>query len=356
MDAVGLSLRAAREAAGISLSSMARRTNYSKSHLGNVETGVKRASPDVILAYERVLGESVDRRGVLTGLAASVVAPIAASELLRHGFTAALDGRDRNGDWSDRVEGYGYNYMTLGAGELQNQLAGDLVILQQSLGTPELWAIAARVMTVYGKTTKESAEAISWYRLSGKIADRSEHTNTRVWVRGRASLALAYEGASLPIALTLAEHALALSDQPSLGRLNALLGLAHVQGLRGDKRASLATLDDAKRTFDLVGSSEQISDFAIPEWRMATISSLLLSRLGEEQKAVHAQEVADRTRPGTLPRFATHIELHRGLMMARSGDPSGGATYARDALNKLPPEKHSQSLRLMLAEIEQITT
>ncbi|MBG6134614.1 tetratricopeptide (TPR) repeat protein [Longispora fulva] len=332
---------------------MARRTNYSKSHLGNVETGVKRAYPDVILAYERELGECVDRHGILTGLAASVIAPIAASELLRHGFAAALDGREQEGDWRERVEGYGYDYMTLGAGELQNRLAGDLVVLQQNLESPELWAIAARVMTVYGKTTKGSTEAISWYRLAGQVADRSGHTNASVWVRGRASLALAYEGAALPIASTLARHALELSDQPSLGRLNALLGLAHVQGLRGEKRASLATLDEARRTFDIVGSSEQISDFAIPEWRMATISSLLLSRLGEEQRAIEAQEKADRTRPATLPRFATHIELHRGLMMNRAGDPAGGIAYARQALDRLPPEKHSQSLRLMLAEIEQ---
>jgi hypothetical protein len=84
---------------------------------------------------------------------------------------------------------------------------------------------------------------------------------------------------------------------------------------------------------------------------MATISSMLLSRLGDS-RAVEMQEAADRTRPPTLPRFATHIELHRGLMMAKAGDVPGGIAYARKALAKLPPERHSLSLRLLMQEIE----
>jgi hypothetical protein len=89
----------------------------------------------------------------------------------------------------------------------------------------------------------------------------------------------------------------------------------------------------------------------VPEWRFHTFASMLLSRLGDPD-AVDEQEAADRTRPDALPRFATHIELHRGLMLAKAGDPAGGVEYARNALAKLPPERHSLSLRLMMAEIE----
>jgi hypothetical protein len=39
-------------------------------------------------------------------------------------------------------------------------------------------------------------------------------------------------------------------------------------------------------------------------------------------------------------------------MMARSGDRAGGVDHARRALDRLPPDKHSLSLRLMMAEIE----
>jgi hypothetical protein len=126
---------------------------------------------------------------------------------------------------------------------------------------------------------------------------------------------------------------------------------AHVAGVRGDRATSLATLREGRRVFDVAGSYEQVSDFAVPEWRMATFTSMLLSRLGDP-KATEAQDWADRTRPDSLPRFATHIELHRGLMLAKSGDLAGGVAYARGALAKLPPAKHSQSLRLMLTEVE----
>ena len=356
MNDLGTQLRLAREAAGISLSGMAARTNFSKSYLGNVETGRRTATADVILAYERALGEAVERRGLLTGLAAAVVAPAAVTELIEQGFAAALDGRGAVDDWQGIVADYGRRYMEVGAGELQSRLAGDLVVLQQHLERPQLWAAAARLMTVYGKTLPSNdgrKGAITWYRMAAVAADRSGDPAARVWVRGRAALALAYEGAALPFARDVADQALALDERPSLGRLNALVAKAHVAGFAGDRGTAVPILDEARRVFDVVGSSEQISDFAVPEWRFHTFVSMLLSRLGDP-RAVDEQEAADRTRPATLPRFATHIELHRGLMMAKAGDVAGGIGYARSALAKLPPERHSLSLRLMTAEIERV--
>lgn len=39
-------------------------------------------------------------------------------------------------------------------------------------------------------------------------------------------------------------------------------------------------------------------------------------------------------------------------MLARSGDKHGGAQYAQTALNQLPPEKHSLTLRMLMDEIK----
>ncbi len=39
-------------------------------------------------------------------------------------------------------------------------------------------------------------------------------------------------------------------------------------------------------------------------------------------------------------------------MLARAGDQAGGVAYARAAMAALPPEKHSLTLRMLLAEIE----
>ena len=64
---IGEALRAARNAAGISLCVMATRTHYSKPYLSMVETGQRAATTDVVRAYERVLGigqlgDEVNRR------------------------------------------------------------------------------------------------------------------------------------------------------------------------------------------------------------------------------------------------------------------------------------------------------
>ncbi len=76
MTDIGTSLRAAREAAKISLAAMATRTHFSKAYLGLIETGKRPATADVVKAYERVLGvgglgDDVDRRRFL-GVAAAV--------------------------------------------------------------------------------------------------------------------------------------------------------------------------------------------------------------------------------------------------------------------------------------------
>ncbi|MGH3517327.1 MAG: helix-turn-helix domain-containing protein [Haloechinothrix sp.] len=55
MTDLGATLRAAREAAGMSLSAMAARTHYSKPLLGLLETGKRNAKPEHVEAYSRAL-------------------------------------------------------------------------------------------------------------------------------------------------------------------------------------------------------------------------------------------------------------------------------------------------------------
>jgi len=307
----------------------------------------------------RVLEDAnMRRRALITSAAATAIAPIVASDLIHAGFAAALNGRPSVGEWEETLAAYGRDYMALGAADIQRRLSGDLVVLQQQLDEPALWSVAARLMTVYGKTIpgSDGAAAIRWYRMAAAAADESGHDASRVWVRGRAAIALGYEGSSLPVASMFARQALAISDRPSLGQLNAVMGLAHVAALRGDKRSALELMEQGRRVFDVAGSYEQTSDYAVPEWRMAVFCSLLLARLGEEHAAFDAQDIALRNLPDTLPRFRTHLELHRGLMLVRAGDRAGGVDYARAALDQLPPEKHSLTLRMLLAEIESTPT
>jgi hypothetical protein len=53
---------------------MAKRSGYSRSYLGNVETGVRPVTPDLIRAYERALGEDLKRRQLLLGSISALAA------------------------------------------------------------------------------------------------------------------------------------------------------------------------------------------------------------------------------------------------------------------------------------------
>jgi hypothetical protein len=309
-----------------------------------------------VLAEHQRKGEDVERRRFVAGMAATAVAPTVTADLLFRGFAAAVGDHPSRDDWQERVEAYGADYMSVGAAELQPQLAADLAVLQSQLDRPERWAVASRLLALYAKTTPGSENSSRWYELAAKAADRSGDGSTRVWVRGRAALALAYEGAALGTAARLAGEALALSDEPSLGRLNALTARAHLLAFAGERAGAYAALDDARRVFEAAGSDDQISDYAVPEWRFHTFASMLLSRMGDERGAVNAQDAADRSRPVSLARFATHIELHRGLMLVHAGDVASGVDYARGAMARLPAERHSLTLRLLLDEVERAAT
>lgn len=297
----------------------------------------------------------VDRRHFITDVVGATIAPLVASDLIEQGFAAALHGSYPTADdWRQAVVTYGRDYMTSGAGEIQKRLAADLVILQQQLDTPCLWAVGAKLATLYGKTFpgSDGGKALTWYRHAAAFADRSGDKGTRVWVRGRAAIALGYEGASLNAVDLLAEQAIALDERPSLGRLNAVMGKAHVAAIRGDSRTAMALLNEGRRMFDAAGSDDAESDYAVPWWRFNIFISLMAARLGDEHLAMQAQDDADRTLPQSLPRFHTHLEMHRGLMLVRAGDRDGGTDYARAALDALPVEKHSLTLRMLMAEIE----
>ena len=291
---------------------------------------------------------------MLTDVAGIAIAPAVASELIRHGFSSALQGGPNDDAWQESVENYGSAYMTEGAATIQQRLARDMVTLQSQLERPRRWEYAAKLATLYGKTFpgSDGTSAADWYKLAATAADRSEDIGSRVWVRGRAAIALGYEGAALGLADQFASDALALSDKPTLGRLNALMGRAHIMAIRGDRTSAYRLLHDGTRLFERVASdATPVSDYSVPEWRMNVFISLLAARLGDIRLYETARRDALSILPPSLPRFRTHLELHQALVMARSGDKAGGIKAAKAALNALPPEKHSLTLRLLRDEV-----
>lgn len=342
------------------LSERARHATITRDEVKRWESGKRTPGPywlahlaTVLQVPLDILEDDVKRRTFLTSASASAIAPIIASDLLTHGFDARLTPA-ASPDWDAKVEQYGHDYMRLGAADMQRRLTGDLIILQQQLETPHSWGVAAKLMTLYAKTFpgSDGAKAVHWYRKAAQAADRAHDPGTAVWVRGRAAIALGYEGAALPVADLLAEQAIQMSGgKPSLGMVNAVMGKAHAAGIRGNRSAALELLDHGRRIFDTAGSDDQDTDYAVPWWRFNVFASLLAARLGDEPIALRAQEQALRELPPALPRFRTHLLMHQGLMMTRAGDPAG-VTHARTALDDLPPQSRSLTLRMLMDEID----
>ncbi|WP_308312422.1 helix-turn-helix transcriptional regulator [Streptomyces sp. ISL-11] len=290
----------------------------------------------------------------LTGLSATAVAPTVAADLLRVGFAARLRGGPAVDDWEDRLAVYGTDYMSVGAADLQRRVVEDLFVAQQQLDDPRMWSVTARLMTLYATTLprSEGPKAIGWFRMAADAADRSEDRGTRVWVRGRAALTLGYGGMSPGLADVLADQAVAIGGRPSAGLLHATMGKAYTAALRGDRAAALRLADRGRTVFDAAATpSEQLSDYALPAWRMNGFLSLLSARLGDEKRASRAQAEARRELPGHLPRFTAHLELHQGLVLTRSGDRAGGLAHAEAALEALPSDKHCGTLQMLMDEI-----
>lgn len=74
----------------------------------------------------------VSRRSFLSSVAATMIAPLVSSDLIRRGFAAALAEHTAPGldQWEARTERYGCDYLALGAADIQRSLAGDLVLLR----------------------------------------------------------------------------------------------------------------------------------------------------------------------------------------------------------------------------------
>ena len=80
-DTVGRRLREQREAVGLSLSRLAAMAGYSRSHLSNMESGRRRATPALVRAYDVSLGEhmNIDRRQLMAGLAGVIATEVVAA-------------------------------------------------------------------------------------------------------------------------------------------------------------------------------------------------------------------------------------------------------------------------------------
>lgn len=232
MTETGHDLRAAREAAGISLSVLSRWTNFSKAYLGHLETGKRPIAPEHVRAYEQVLGvrveptECVDTADVeLISQATDVVTAIG----LRHGGLVAAGMASVQWKWTS---------------SLLRQTMTDRIRLKVSgqaarLADRYAWSLADCGRT--GKATKV-------YRQALELASESDDVRELV----RVNLANHFTGVGSPrAALGLLEQVI---DAPAVLHFTAHGARARAYALLGDWQATVRHVgmaDDAHARVEL---------------------------------------------------------------------------------------------------------
>ncbi|MFI7678974.1 helix-turn-helix domain-containing protein [Actinophytocola sp. NPDC049390] len=239
----GSALRAARVAAGVSLSAMSARTHYSKALLGHLETGRRTVRPEHVRAYEEALsvridltGRSVDLADVeLIRQAVDVVTAIG----LRHGGMASVGVASSQWEWARDL-----------LGRLMPAETRSLVSVQAARLVDRLaWSLAdtgrsGRAVSVYSDALGLAADdAVTHAAVAVNLANH--HTTT-----GRPDDALTLLdslGSVVPVVDFTAEsaRARAFASTGDWGSVVRHIGLAD----DAHSRVDLSDLPDTHRPF-----------------------------------------------------------------------------------------------------------
>lgn len=347
VETFGEVLRSLREQRGIGLRELAQRTYMARSLLGYVETGERRPTARLAEACDRVLGSTplltvlagidgedndMRRRAFMLAGTAIGLSGIGGAEAVAEVLRASTEPV---ADWDAVVAEYSRRLVQDPSPEFGESLVGKLARAEQlatGKGRPEHLKAFAELSQIYGLyvgNLGDVAGARGWYRSAVAVADRSGHTGTRVYTRGRAASRGIYEGATVRETADAAGEALALSSLASAGALEAWSALVHVHGLTGNLGEGRKALAGMARV------AESLPDEpAGAHQRYASFRNYLECRVGSWRDAERAfSEAEPALRP--VPVWHADARVYYGRAIVTSGDVHGGISYTLDAVRTL---------------------
>lgn len=346
---VGQALRLAMQAAGFSITQLARLVKFSESHLRSVENGNRKITGDVVEAYDEALGmggilvdlyatgqdDDLRRRTALSLLgtvtAIGMSAPQLIAESLRESILSAV-GTD---DWHDIAIEYGQRFMIDSPTVFRKRITGDLLILRQAISATDSngsQLTAPRLMMLHGMVSANlgnTAEAARWYRAARLAADRTGDEQLRQWVRGREAFRRGYEGASPNEVLLMSAD---------VHDVEAKLAAAQASARRSERTEALRSLRKAYKIHEASDQSEA-TIYAMPPWRMELSSAYVHALLGDVNGC--ESHLAAVSPPLSVQRWESQLEIQRAVALARSGDAITGMLTA-DKVMRTTPKKSIQ--------------
>lgn len=343
-------LRSLREAAGLTLTGLAARAYISRAAIGHVETGIRNPTADVALACDAALGtapvlatllaldgqgDAMKRRvllatfGTATALAGLAGAG-AVADLVSQGM---LDSLGDTEDWDDVVATYSRQLVTDPSTAFGASLIGQMAMVGQQIqergATPDRLRAAAQLGQLVGLwqgNQGQRASAHVSYRRAAMFANRSGDVPTEVYVRARTASRAIYEGMTAREVIDEARYALALSDAPTVGALEAHSALVHTNALAGNLAAGRAAVDNMRRVVDRLPDTETRRVDG-PVARTVSFNAFLEGRIGDRRSADRAIAEAEPVlRP--IPVWWADARIYYARALVTSGDVSDGVSTA----------------------------
>ncbi|WP_028477333.1 helix-turn-helix domain-containing protein [Nocardia sp. CNY236] len=320
----GERLRAAREAARLSLSAMAARTHYSKPLLGMLETGQRQIGPEHVRAYADALGVG----------SALFIEPDdgerAAAEWLSRAASSDI-GRDTLDRLESAVDDLAASYPTTPPGELLVDIrrhlgyAGRLMDSRKTLAQHRRLLVTVGWLSLLASTCHidlgETSAAAARGHLAWKLADEAEHREIQAWcLETRAWQRLTAGAFTEAAELSRAAQTIAPEDSS-----------AFIQATAQEGRA-LARLGDGKGTYGALRAvARLVSGLRAPDrpehhFRYDPAKSdayvaTTLSWLGDPAAESYARHVLSdlKRSPTVRPRRIASANLDLGLALVAAG-------------------------------------
>lgn len=295
-------------------------------------------------------GDPMRRRTVLwmlnAALSVSAVSPATGratlDELLRAGM---LDSIDQPEDWDQVIAEMQRRLVLAPDDEFGDALGAKLIVVRRAIADDQRaddLRAAAMLSLFYGLWQGNASRfpaALGWYRTAAALAHRSHDPATETYVLGRSASRAVYEGMGRREVREIAEQALAVTDTPTLGGLEARSALAGVAAMTGDLEGGRehvrAMRDIADRLPDdgPTGAYPRSVNFAI----------FLEARTGDLRSATRAREEAE-TALARTPLWLAESRVYYALAMARAGDVQGAAAFALEAIQTVPWSVHTLAM------------
>ncbi|MFY1622869.1 helix-turn-helix domain-containing protein [Micromonospora sp. WMMD735] len=338
----GATLREFRQRRGLSLRSLGQLAHRSKSHLHELEAGLKAPTIDTARHLDRVL----DAGGVLARLVDEPIDHAAEAGELRARIAASDVSRDVLDRIEQGVDDLASSYPTMTPADLlplvrrQLSYVGRLLDGRVTLAQQRRLLVAGGWLTVLRATVhidlRQRTAAVAHLRAARDLAEHAEHAEIRAWCLETRAWDVLIQG-DYRAALDLSRQAQRIAPKGSSARIQATAQEARAWARIGDVGATRRALDRVERlTANLPVPERAEHHYRYDPAKAAAYTATTLAWAGDPGAEQVARTVLTELDPhgdgGARPRRSASARLDLGLALVAAGQPDEAAALGAQAV------------------------